>query len=312
MAETTDSEIRSGPTFLSKTVGIPIVVGLTLLFILLRFPWDSLANRIAWEISSATGSAVSIDQLAPAVTARGPVLRARDVVFEHPAVDRVRLHEFEIAPRWSSSWLSGEPALRIWADSPLGIIDGILRVGEISSFVGRISDVELAGLPLRLDASGVDISGRIEADADIVLDPNGTLSGRVAFLSPSIVVESNRMPMALAFTNVEGVIVILENGATRIESVVFEGETIEGNLSGEIGLVHHSVAPPIDLDAHFRIIDPLLRRLAAAAGISMSSNGDVAARIYGSLDAPLFEQSPGRDGRTRNSKSRNQPKRNRE
>jgi type II secretion system protein N len=265
------------------------VIGLILAFIFVGFPWDSLARRVATEISVASGSSISIENLAPAVTARGLVLRARDVVIEHPAVDRVRLLELEIAPRWSMSWFMGEPALRIWADTELGLIDGVLGLGETSSFVGRVSQVELSRLPLRLDASGVRISGQLDADVNVALDPIGTLSGRVAFLSPSLVVESNQLPMAIPFSRAEGVIVILENGATQIESVKLEGQLLEGKLSGEIGLVHHSQTPPIDLKAEFHIVNPMLRQLAPGVGIPVSPNGEINVRIRGTLDAPEIE-----------------------
>lgn len=287
MTEPNASVIRSGgPTTLPKAIGIPIVVALILTFIFLGFPWDSLARRVASEISRASGSAVSIEYLAPALTSRGPVLRALDVVIEHPAVDRVRLLELEIAPRWSSSWLSGEPRLRIWADTELGLVDGILELGETPGFEGNVSRIDLARLPLRLDASGIRISGQLDTDATVELDPNGTLKGRVAFTSPSLVLESSQLPLAIPFTHAEGVIVILDDGATQIESVALEGDLLEGELSGKIGLVHRSQAPPIDLDVQFRIVDPMLRQLAPGAGIPMSPNGEIAVKVGGTLDAP--------------------------
>ena len=301
--------IRSEPKTLSKSVSIPIAVVLILIFILLGFPWDSLARRVAAEISAASGSSVSIDTLTPALTARGPVLRARDVVIEHPAIDRVRLLELEIAPRWSSSWFSGEPKLRVWADTELGLVDGVLGLGSTSSFAGQVGQVELARLPLRLDASGVRLSGRIDADADVALAPNGTLSGRVAFSSPSLVVESNKLPMAIPFTNANGVVVILENGATQIESVELEGDLLNGKLSGEIGLVHRSQAPPIDLSAEIRIVDPTLRQLAPGAGIPMSPDGTIKMQLGGTLDAPEINPQSVRATRRAGPPSRNRRRR---
>jgi type II secretion system protein N len=297
--------IRYEPAILSKPIGIPIAILLTLGFIILLFPWDSLSRRVAWEISAAVGSHVSIELLAPAVTARGPVLRARDVLIEHPAVDRVHLRELEIAPRWSSSWIQGEPKLRIWADSELGLIDGVLELGAAPSFVGSISRVELASLPLRLDASGVGVVGQIHADAEIALDPNGTLHGRVVFESPSLLLEADQLPMPIPLTQAKGVIVILEDGATQIESASFEGELIEGQLSGNIGLVHSSQSPPIDLNAKIRIVDPLLRQLAAGSGLSISPNGELSMHVSGTLAAPEIEPPPG--GNTRRAQPRNRP-----
>jgi len=281
--------VRSGPTNWPTAGIVSVALALILVFVLVGFPWDSLARRLAWQISAAIGGSVSIESLSPALTQRGPVLRARQVVVDHPAIARVRLEELELAPRWSSSWFTGEPTLRIWAKSELGLVDGVFSVGEVSSFIGRVQRVELAKLPLRLDGSGVRLSGRLDADAEISLDRKGSLLGRVAFSSPSLVIHSDQLPMPIAFSHAEGVILILENGATQIESVSFEGELIEGELSGEIGLVHRSESPPIDFQAEFRIVNPILRGLAPGAGIPISADGGISVRISGTLDAPRFE-----------------------
>jgi type II secretion system protein N len=278
----------------SKRVVIPIAIGLILIFVLLLFPWESLARRVAWEVSAASGGRVEISTLAPALTARGPVLRARNVLIEHPAIDRIRLIELELGPRRILQWLSGVPTLRIWTTSELGILDGVLGLGTTLSFVGTVHQVELARLPLRLDASGVDLSGQLDGVADITLAPDGTLHGRMTFDCVSLVVASNMLPMAIPFTRAEGVIEILESGATRIESLSVEGDVLEGRLSGEIGLVHHSQSPPIDLNVKMRIVDAGLRQLAPGAGIPMSTNGELDLRISGTFDRPRFDSSQAR------------------
>ena len=281
------------PQTFSKPVLVAAVVGLVLFFIVLLFPWDSLARRVAWEISTASGGHVTISTLAPAITTRGPVLRARNVVIEHPAVDHLRLSELEIAPRQFLGWLTGTPSLRVWTTTELGEIDGVLRLGESTGFVGNLSRVELARLPLRLDASDVNLDGQLDGTADITLDPAGTLRGRMTFHSTSLVVTSGLLPIALAFEKAEGVIVILESGATRIEALRVESEILEGDLSGEIGLAHHSQSPPIDLNVDLRILDPGLRQLAPAAGIPISDTGQLKLRVRGTLDAPDFGERAG-------------------
>ncbi len=281
------------PGTLPKKIVIPLAVLLILFFVALRFPWDSLTRRVAWEISHASGSRISIDELLPAWTARGPVLRARNVSIEHPALDRVRLSELEIAPRWSRSWLDGDPTLRVWARSELGLVDGLLSLGSAPAFAGRIHEVELARVPLRLEASGIRISGRLDAEADVALDQAGTLHGRIDFSSPSLRIESDRLPMAIPFSRAEGTLEILESGATRIEAVSFEGEIIEGELSGDVGLVHHSQAPPVELDASVRLLHPLLRQLAPAAGLSVDADGRLTVHVGGTLDAPSITPRPG-------------------
>jgi type II secretion system protein N len=273
---------------------IAAIVGLVLFFTVLLFPWDSLARRVAWEISTASGGQVTISTLSPAITPRGPVLRAREVVIEHPALDRLRLSELEIAPRQLVGWLTGAPSLRIWTITELGQIDGVLGLGESMSFVGKLTGIELARLPLRLAASDVQLGGQLDGTADITLDPEGTLRGQMSFLSTSLVVTSGLLPTALSFEKAEGVVEILENGATRIKSLRLEGESLEGEISGEIGLSHHSQSPPIDLEVDLRVVDPGLRQLALAAGIPISRDGRLKLRVGGRLAAPDFGDGLGR------------------
>lgn len=298
MSESNTQTGGARQAFLPLAITLPIAALLLVAFLVLLFPWDSLGRRIAWEISRASGARVDVPNLAPALTARGPVLRALDVTIEHPAVDRLQLFELEIAPRFSTSWFGGDPTLRIWARSGLGNLDGVLRLGSESAYAGDVSEVELARLPLRLDASGVRFAGILSATADVALDPNGTLRGRVDFESPSLSIQSKQLPIAIPFSHATGTIEILESGATRIESVVLEGQLVEAELSGEIGLVHRSQSPPIDLTAHIRVVDSTLQQLAASAGLRLSSTGEANVRLSGTIDTPKVDPvGAGRSGR---------------
>jgi type II secretion system protein N len=279
----------------SQQATLPLALNLTIaavviaFFVVVLFPWDSLGRRIAWEISRVSGARVDVPNLAPAFTARGPVLRAMDVTIEHPAVQRVQLFELEIGPRFSTSWFGGNPTLRLWAQSGLGNVDGVLRLGSEPAYVGSVRDVDLSRLPLRLDASGVRFGGVLSADADVALDPSGTLKGSVDFESPSLTVQSKQLPLAIPFSHATGRIEILESGATRIESVVLEGTVVEAEVSGEIGLVHRSQSPPIDLIMHIRVVDATLQQLAPSAGLRLSSDGEADVRVGGTLDAPQIQ-----------------------
>jgi hypothetical protein len=73
---------------------------------------------------------------------------------------------------------------------------------------------------------------------------------------------------------------------------VLEGEVIEGEISGEIGLVHRSTSPPIDFTGQLRIVAPLLRQAAPSAGFSLSGDGETSVRVRGTLDRPELESLP--------------------
>ena len=293
MTESKPSFVESGRATLPIMLALPIALLLIVLFVAILFPWDAVARRLSFEIASATGSQITIGQLRPSLSARGPVLAAQDVVIEHPAVERVRIDLLEIAPRFSTSWFGAVPTLRIWADSELALVDGVLTLGDLPAYVGRVTRIEIEKLPLRLEASGLGIFGRLDANADIVLDPGGFMTGRVDFESPELLIQSSQLPIAIPFTRAAGVIEILASGATRIESLALEGNVLEGTLSGEIEMAHRSQSPPINLQAQVRIVQPDMRGMASAAGIDLSSSGEADLQLSGTLDAPEFYTIPG-------------------
>jgi hypothetical protein len=61
---------------------------------------------------------------------------------------------------------------------------------------------------------------------------------------------------------------------------------VEGELSGEIGLVHRSQSPPLDMTGHLVIHDRTLRQLAPGAGLLLSPDGEADIRVSGTIDAP--------------------------
>ncbi len=286
MPATRLAQRTAAPGSIPLYLAIPIALLLTLVFVALLFPWDAVARRLAFEIGAASGARIQFGELAPAWTARGPVLRARDVSIEHPSVQQLRVAELEVAPRFSTSWLRGEPRLRVYADSGLGVVDGVLLLGAAPAFDGKLSRVAIERLPLRLGSAGVRVAGELAAVADVALDPGGTLRGRVEFESPSLRIEAALIPKPLVFSRATGTLSILESGATRIESVTLEGEQVRGTLEGEIGLVHRSQPPPLDLRAELEIVDVELRALAQAAHLPIEPDGRASLEIRGTAALP--------------------------
>ena len=285
MSESNDLMSGAGGA-LPRAVLVPACLLLFVAFVVLLFPWDALGRRIVWEINRVSAARVEVDSLSPAISARGPVLRASDVRIHHPAVDQLRIFSLEIAPRFSTSWLGGAPTIRVWAETSLGTADGVLRLGETPAYIGRVLEVELSRLPLRLDANNLRLGGRLDADADVALDPGGTLRGRVEFESTFLLLQTAMLPVQIPFSRATGVVEILDSGATRIADVVLDGDVVAGTLSGEIGLVHRSQSPPLDLRVDLQVLDETLKRLAPGAGLSLAADGSVSLSVSGTVAAP--------------------------
>ena len=130
------------------------------------------------------------------------------------------------------------------------------------------------------------LGGRLDADADVALDPGGTLSGRVEFESASLLLQTAMLPVQIPFSRATGVVEILDSGATRIADVVLDGDVVAGTLSGEIGLVHRSQSPPLDLRVDLQVRDETLKRLAPGAGIRLAADGSASLAVSGTVAAP--------------------------
>ena len=91
MTRTRLASPAAAPGRIPLLLAIPLAGLLTAVFVALLFPWDAVARRLAFEIGAASGARVAFGALGPAWTARGPVLRARDMRIEHPSVQQLDL-----------------------------------------------------------------------------------------------------------------------------------------------------------------------------------------------------------------------------
>ena len=126
----------------------------------------------------------------------------------------------------------------------------------------------------------------MRAEVDLLLALEGPEALRVAFQAPSYVVKSSGASGIWSFGQSTGIVEILESGATRLDSVRLEGAVVSVSVEGEIGLVHHSQAPPVDLVADLRVEEPSLRRMASGLGLRLDAAGATSVRVQGPLDRP--------------------------
>ena len=124
-----------GPTGFRRVLAIAAAaVLLTGVFLVVGFPYDRLTPRITQAIETATGARVSIGRLGLGVAWLGPQLRAWDLDVTTPGGRRIPIDRLRVHPAWSMSWLRGVPSVVVAVRSPLGEIDGTLRIGGQPAF----------------------------------------------------------------------------------------------------------------------------------------------------------------------------------
>ncbi|MGI9592488.1 MAG: hypothetical protein ACR2P8_14050, partial [Myxococcota bacterium] len=113
-------------------------VALTLFFMLLRFPYERLADRIAESVEDRTGARLQLGEVSLGLVRWGPGLTAEGVRVRMPSGSRVELDRVGVRPALSLSWLGGRPALATEADGAQGGARGVITLGEGGGFRGRL------------------------------------------------------------------------------------------------------------------------------------------------------------------------------
>jgi uncharacterized protein YhdP len=230
---------------------------LTLLFVAILFPYDRYREAVERGLGEVTGARVHVAGLGPDVGRVGPVLALRGVELRFPDDVQLTIDEAHLRPALSSSWLRGEPALRLLLAGPLGGVNGTLWSGGQRGFVGTLDDLDLAALRLERMVDGLDLRGRADADLDLQGDANRSIQ-------------------------------LKETEGLAIETFQLNSADLALHASGTIGNAPVLENAKLDLRARLEVRDPDLRSvLGPVAGLRGDGTGDL--RLSGTLRNPMIQ-----------------------
>ena len=104
--------------------------------------------------------------VSPHLGLRGLGLAARDVHALPEGGPEVALQKLVLRPAWSSSWLTGTPALHIDLTSEIGTGSVTVLLGESVRWQGEFRSVQIAPLLVGTLQDGFDLTGTLAADVD--------------------------------------------------------------------------------------------------------------------------------------------------
>src|SRR5690606_25746155 len=156
---------------------------LTLLFVVLGFPYERLAPRLEALLEMALGADAQVGRIEPGISRFLPQARAWDVDLRWPGGAQIHLDRGRARPAGGPPWLRGRPAFRIALRRGKADVDGTVRLGDRRGFAGRVSALPLDDLPLATWAPGLLLTGRLDAEIDVHAGEQGaegtaTLSAR--------------------------------------------------------------------------------------------------------------------------------------
>ncbi|HEY5656483.1 MAG TPA: type II secretion system protein GspN [Myxococcota bacterium] len=269
-----------------RVVG-PIVGALFLIpvFMYLRFPYDRLAETLEIRIERATGTRVQMAALGPGLQLLGPGLAADDVRVTRPDGATFSLEQVKLRPAWSLSWLTGRPAVHLVVRSSFGEARGTLTLGSDPGWSGRLFDVDLGRLPAAALAPGISLTGRAEADLEIVLAADGPV-GSAQIVAREGSVEHPDLFMALPFETLECALRLGGEQRAEIVSLDLESQLVTASLKGVIGRSPGFSTAPLRIEGSFTV-SPEIRGVLGARGARLGSGGSGQFVVTGTPARPV-------------------------
>jgi hypothetical protein len=245
-----------------RITGIAIAaVVLTLFFMVLGFPYDRLAQRIAGQIERQTGTRVALGPVSLGLVHWAPGLEAESVRIVRPDGSRIDLDHLGVRPAFSLAWLRGTPAWATDVESAQGAASGVLTLGDAPGFDGGLYDV------------------------DLVLGEEGP-TGSVVFEARDGILAHPELPLPMPFEKIDGEIDLGGEDWARIRSFAFESPLASGRVRGTIGRAPRFALAPLRLQVELTVSGAVQGSLNAQ-GVEIGKHGEIRADVTGTPMRPV-------------------------
>lgn len=283
MADARDSGSLPRPL---RIAGIAVAaVLLTGFFVLLGFPWDRLADRIASALETATGNRVSLDSVGPHLSLLGPGIAIGGLRATAPDGTRFDFSRVRMRPAWSPSWLMLQPAVYVDAESAFGRARGVTKVSGAPGFDGELRELDLAALLEGRLPEGASLTGTADVDASLTVGPDGP-SGPLALHLRDGILSHPQLPMDVPYEALDAQLELGGDVTARIVSFTLRSPLASGSLTGTLGRGPSLAESPLDLALDITASEQI-RDSLAAQGVRLGRDGTLAVQVGGTLSAPV-------------------------
>lgn len=276
---------RGGPGFLRITGIVLAAIALTGFFMVLRFPYDRLADVVAARVERDSGTRITLGHVSPGWVRWAPGLEATDVRVQQPDGTRVDLARVAARPALSFSWLSGSPALATEIESALASASGVVTVGTDAGFSGTVYDVDLSQVPVEGLGARAHLEGIAEAEIDVVRTQEGP-QGSVRFVAREGSFAHPQLPLALPYEAIQGELVLGGDHWAELRELVLDSPIASGTVTGTIGRSASFQSAPLDLRLDLTVGDAI-RGSLGNQGVDVGRDGRIQSRIMGTPARPI-------------------------
>jgi type II secretion system protein N len=287
---------------LRKLLVPAVAIVFFVLFLVLTFPYDTLALRLTSE-AQREGAELVIGSLGPAGLGG---LRARDVKLRLPSPNgepssEVSFARADISPDILALILR-RTSFGFSVEGYGGTIKGHVALSNDPKLPGLTSlrldarDVDLATLPLA-EATGLTVGGKMQLKMDLKsLQPVETSSGDLQVNLDDIAITGSLMGMTLpktALGKLEGGATV-EKGVAKLDKTTTRGGDIDADVDGNVSLRPLFSLSQADLHVRFRPADHWLDAnpaIKGMMGLLQNARQPDGAYLY-SMNGPVSRMQP--------------------
>jgi type II secretion system protein N len=292
---------------LQKLLVPAVAVLCFVLFVVVTFPYDTLARRLEAE-AQREGAELSIGSLGPAGLAS---FRAREVRMRLPSSPggetspEVKLDTATLSPDVFALLLRRTSfgfSLQGYGGAAKGhlALSNDPRVPGLTSLRLDAHDIDLSTLPVK-DLGGIEAAGKLQLKIDLSsMQPVATSTGEVQLNAESVVLSGSLMGMTLPKTmlgKVEGAAAV-DKGVAKIEKATARGGDVEIEADGNIALRPLFTLSQADLHVRFRpnegwlTTNPMLRSMMGLIANARQPDGSYLYSMNGAV--AHLQPRPGR------------------
>jgi len=201
-----------------------------------------------------------------------------------PSGDLVQIDRALIRAAWSTSWLTGDPAVHVELEGPAGGAVGTLQWNGTTSWNGNIWNAAASHPPLADFVPVVRLDGMLDARIDVEvgeLESEGLIYFEVRDGSLSL----PNVSVALPFELFSGDLELGGDDYLTLDSIRIEGSAVSGTGSGKIARAETFEQAPVSLEFELNIESALSKKVRAA-GMRVNRDGLTKVRISGTVADP--------------------------
>jgi hypothetical protein len=172
--------------------------------------------------------------------------------------------------------------------TPLGSARGTLVPAGPLAFDGHLGVPSLARLPLQRFVPDLSLDGRVEADLDLRVLPDGP-RGEASFEAQDGSIALPGVVVALPYKTLRGELGFTDAALVEVRSLSLDGPMLSADAKGTVGRAPTPQLSPLDIELHVQVRDASLRPMVAGAGIKLGPDGSGTVHLRGTPQRPQLQ-----------------------